>query len=67
MFVNIPRTCSPTAEIVHQLKRTRKSSVTDSRAFLLERISEYSAETGYPADSVLNKRLIGLALGAFIL
>lgn len=38
-----------------------------ARDFLLERIPEYCTVTGYAEDAVLDKRLIGLALGGFIL
>lgn len=38
-----------------------------ARDFLLERIPDYCINTGYAEDAVLEKRLIGLALGGFIL
>jgi hypothetical protein len=36
-----------------------------ARDFLLQKIPEYCASTGYPEEGVLNKRLMGVALGAF--
>ncbi|MEP7352500.1 MAG: phage exclusion protein Lit family protein [Acidobacteriota bacterium] len=38
-----------------------------ARGFLLDRIPDYCTATGEAQDAVLNKRLVGLALGGFIL
>ncbi|MEX0805197.1 MAG: phage exclusion protein Lit family protein [Candidatus Binatia bacterium] len=37
-----------------------------ARDFLIKRIPDYSAASGDPREGVLNKRLMGLALGGFI-
>jgi len=38
-----------------------------ARDFLLRKIPDYSVSTGYAEEAVMNKRLIGLALGGFVL
>lgn len=38
-----------------------------ARDFLLKCVGEYSARSGYSAEAVLNKRLIGIALGGYVL
>lgn len=38
-----------------------------ARGFLLERSSEYCASTRYDQQAVLNKRLMGITLGAFVI
>jgi hypothetical protein len=38
-----------------------------ARDFLLEKIPDYCAATGYKQEAVLNKRLMGLVVGGFIL
>jgi hypothetical protein len=38
-----------------------------ARDFLLEKVSEYCASTHYDQEGVLNKRLMGITLGAFVI
>jgi len=65
-------------EVQHQIFKTasdRPESATEeefecdkfARDFLLERASEYSADTQQDRQGVLDKRLMGIVLGAFVI
>jgi hypothetical protein len=64
-------------EVRHVMFNTDRDGPPDNRAeeiacdrfardFLIEKIPDYCAASGYAPADVLNKRLMGLALGAFI-
>jgi hypothetical protein len=60
MFVNDGNAPSSKLDEEHECDRF-------ARDFLLEKISEYCSSTHYDQDGVLNKRLMGIALGAYVI